>query len=136
MKKSLVKSLSVFLALVLILSALPMSAFAAKVEVHEHSTSCCSEEDGIMPAMAPCEDGAHVYYLSETRQYTDCGGVHRVDVLNVYTCSVCARFYIENTGISFYEAHSYTKVQVGTDPDSGLAVYSYSCACGSSYYGN
>lgn len=135
MKKSIVKYLSALLALVLVLSALPMAALAAEADEHEHSASCCSDATGIMPAMAACEDGQHVFYLSETTQYTDCGGVHRVDARYLYTCGVCAYFYTSDVINSYYAAHSYSKTAVGTDPDSGLTIYYYVCACGNSYYG-
>lgn len=136
MKKSFVKSLSAFLALVLILSALPMAAFAAEVDEHEHTDSCCSNDTAVMPAMAPCEDDAHVYAPRTTYKYTDCGGVHRVDETILIACIYCARFTSQTAGDSYYADHSYTKTAVGTDPDSNLPVYKYTCVCGNSYYGN
>ena len=43
MKKSIVKTLSAFLALVLILSMLPMAAFAAVAAENVHTNGCCQD---------------------------------------------------------------------------------------------
>lgn len=135
MKKSIVKSLSAFLALVLILSVLPMAAFAAEVGEHEHTGSCC-EENIAMPAMAICPEGEHIYRVTTSSRMVDCGGVHRVDEVTLYKCAKCNHSYVTPTGASYYAAHRYTKTQVGVDPDSGLKIYLYACACGNSYYAN
>lgn len=65
MKKSIVKSLSAFLALVLILSVLPMAAFAAEACAHTHTS---------------------VY--ADVR-YTNLGVEHYVAKYNCYVCADC-----------------------------------------------
>lgn len=133
MKKSIVKALSAFLALVLILSVLPMAAFAAETDAHEHSALCSCEESGIMPASIICPDGNHLYRDGGVAIYSSAteDGKHHVEILDA--CVVCLYRRSETPLASYDEDHSYTKTQIGED--NGVAVYRYSCACGDSYYG-
>ncbi len=136
MQKSFTKYLSAILALVLILSVLPMAAFAAEQDGHVHEGECLS---AYTPAAAGliCPDGRHLLAYTTKNVYTDCGStVHRVDVYNYIVCGNCSYSVTGDLISSTYEAHTYTKTQVGTDPDSGLPIYLYACRCGNSYYAN
>lgn len=127
MKKSFTKYLSAFLALVLILSALPMAAFAAESDGHEHTDSCCADTSAAMPAAAICKDGEHIYSTYYSALYVDCGGVHRVDEIIQYDCVLCAHSYYEYTGYTHYEEHSDVRLeQVGLD--GGVPLYKYECS--------
>lgn len=73
MKKAIRKTLSATLAMLLLLSVLPMATFAAEIEVHEHSTACCAEA-GVSPA-AFCTheylqaEIVEVYYVAMDANY-------------------------------------------------------------------
>ena len=114
MKKFIVKSLSAFLALVLILSALPMAVFAAEADA------------------SPCATCTHNYDVTEIHtpvptSFTDAG--HTVNVKDYYECTKCDYHYTVNRGTKT-EAHNcikkfaYTMVNI----DGGIVdVYEYRC---------
>lgn len=136
MKKSIVKTLSAFLVMVMVLSTLSVAAFAAEFNEHEHTGTCCSDGGVAVLAVSTCPGGEHVYRATMSAVFVDCGGVHRVDEATLYECASCAHSYYETTGRYYYEAHNYTQTLVGFDSDSGLNVYYYECECGNAYYGN
>lgn len=119
MKKSIVKSLSVFLALVLILSVLPMAAFAAETE---HT---------------------HTFRKTEARyayQYLD-NSYHEYVCYNKYECvcgedsfSICEIIdeqvpHLPKAGSRVYQ-NSYIDASGNT-----VETYRYTCRdCGSYYY--
>ena len=118
MKKSVKKTLSAVLALVLILSALPMAAFAA-------------EEAGVAPASIICKDGEHIYALEGAAIYTNMGTHHHVKMCDA--CVVCLTPRSDTVYGTYDEAHSYTTV-TQFETETGITVYCYSCKCGASYY--
>ncbi len=117
MKTNVRKTLCLSLALLLILSALPMAVLA---------------DDNISPALELfCPDGRHQLAYIVEEDYTDCGSViHRVDVYNRMICANCPYFYNVELLSSEYKAHEYTKTCVGKDPDTEQNLYLYECACG------
>ena len=132
MKKSIAKSLSVFLALVLILSVLPMAAFAAEFNESEHTDECYFEGGVATRAVLICPGGNHVYMATTSVVFVDCVDDHRVDEVIMYECANCAHSYYEETGRSYHEDHYYyIRIPAGIDPISGVNIYYYVCACGS-----
>lgn len=132
MKKSFTKSMAAFLALVLILAVLPMAAFAAEVDEHEHTGSCC-EENIAVPAMAICPEGEHVYITTTSNRLVDCGDNHRVEEVSLYTCANCTHSYSTPTGDYYYAGHQYSLASVSVDQNTGRKIYLYKCACGNAY---
>ena len=118
MKKSIIKSLSVALALMLILASLPMAAFA-------------SNDRATTYALGFCQNGDHIYAnVYDSVEYVDCGDYHRIDNIVVYECTACMYTYSENTGISHTEIHTHNRVAVGTNPATQETVYKDICICG------
>ena len=119
MKKSIVKSLSAFFALVLIFSVLPMSVFAAEGEV------------------SPCAECSHSYTVTHYRvpvasSYSTSG--HTVNLIDRYTCIKCGYYYTVNTGTAT-DPHSIVKTFVGTMVNiDGGTVSVYDCKCRSCNY--
>lgn len=107
MKKSVKKTLSAVLALVLILSALPMAAFAA-------------EEVGVAPASIICKDGEHIYRNTYC-EYTNCGTNHHVVATD--TCVICGSIYRHE----YDEDHLINEKLIATDPDNGFEIYRCTC---------
>lgn len=113
MKKSIVKPLSAFLAFVLILSMLPMAAFAA--------------ED-----IAPCAECSHNFNVTHksipvATSYTELG--HTVTLVDEYKCSVCGYTFTVNTGTSTVR-HVLVKEYFGTTGNENgdmIDVYVYKC---------
>lgn len=117
MKKSIVKSLSAFLALVLILSALPMAAFAAEA-AHTHTFSVTDGGTGY----EPYSNTQHAYV-----RYTN------------YDCACGEDSYRTYVVIS-KSAHSAapgSQVYLGSymgDDGSTISTYRYTCkVCGATY---
>lgn len=100
MKKSTVKLLSACLVLVLLLSVLPMAAFAADTNEHEH-IDCCAEESS---AWVVCD---HMYYVVHTGYYYTSNGAsgHTAKYANLLTCSKCGYQKLEILD-TFGESHT------------------------------
>lgn len=82
MKKSARRLFSAFLAFVLILSVMPLAAFASEAE--DHPDGCCQ---GSVYAIAPCN---HIYqtYDSTTYEYYD-NDYHLTTTRITQTCTLC-----------------------------------------------
>lgn len=119
MKKSIVKYLSTFLVLALILSVLPMSAFAAEGEV------------------SPCAECHHSYTVTHYRvpvanSYSTIG--HTVNLIDRYNCIKCGYYYTVNNGTAT-DPHAIVKTYVGTMVNiDGGTVSVYDCECKSCNY--
>lgn len=125
MKKSIVKALSTFLVLVMVLSAPPMAVFAAEFNEQEYA-----DLNNSVGGILICPEGKHVYMTTTSVVLVDCGDYHRVDEVTLYECANCAHSYYEATGWSYDENHYYIRTPAGIDPISGVNIYYYICACG------
>lgn len=100
MKKNVVKLLSAVLALVLVLSAMPMMVFAEETTEHVHEDACCAEEN--VSVTAAC---THVFSVKENYVYTQySSGMHLVTANEIGTCTLCNYKTIISTS-TYYEVH-------------------------------
>lgn len=102
MKKTLIKSLSAFLVLVLILSILPIAAFASETEEHEHTGCTCAQPVVTAVCTHPIKTTYHSYRVKDI---TASG--HVIEDTVCYTCTTCGFSYTELTGYSYTAAHQY-----------------------------
>ena len=103
MKRNIRKLLSVVLALIMILSMVPMMVMAE--EVHEHDGACACNAN-VAPA-AVTHNWALKYSYKSYLQNS--ASNHLVRDINVYSCS-CG---VEHTEVvdSYYRAHSWTTAE-------------------------
>lgn len=114
MRKNIVKYFSAFLALALILSVLPMAAFAS--ETSECTDAVCSCGDATAYAVI-C---THNYYIADN--YVDVpydATHHAIHHYEIYTCSLCGETKTVYVGYTLSE-HTWQK---------GVCVY---CGCAES----
>ena len=127
MKNPITKILSVSLALVLVLSLLPMAAFAAEVNECKHGNLCCATSNSASIAAIGCN---HLYLMHYEDTYVNKGSNHLVITTEVYECTRCSDTYSQD-GYSYYQEHSYDEdVLVGVDPTTGNKLYAHQCKCG------
>lgn len=100
MKKSTVKFMSACLVFVLLLSVLPMAAFAAETNEPEH-IDCCAEES------SPWVVCNHTYYIVHTGYYYTSNGAsgHVAKYANLLSCSDCGYQTLEIL-YTYTEAHN------------------------------
>lgn len=128
MKKTIVKTLSAFLALVLLLSVLPAAVFAAEADEHAHTGTCCPDSGAAMLGVTGCQ---HVYTCTFSTRRVNCGSDHRVEEFVHYQCTKCHYSYDGPVENSYSENHTYNiKVLIRYDPKTNLPVYQNMCACG------
>jgi len=121
MKKSIVKSLSAFLVLVLILSVLPMAAFAAETEQHDHVDECCQNE---VEVCAICD---HVYMLTfDSRDVVYDAMYHKSYEVEVQTCALCGYTIRTETGNYQLNKH-YVANWVLVSQKDGVSEYEGTC---------
>lgn len=122
MKKSIVKALSAFLALVLILSVLPMAAFAAETDQHEHMDQCCQNE---VQVYATCK---HVYTLTLGTRYEEINQYyHRSYDAEIRTCTLCGYTTYVQKGPDQISAH-YVPNWVLVNQDASGSYYRGQCS--------
>ncbi|MCD7755156.1 MAG: hypothetical protein LUJ09_02290 [Firmicutes bacterium] len=131
MKKTLLKSLSASLALVLLLPALSLAVFAIGAEEPAHTDVVSNPGDTALPAAALCPGGNHSFTLTAKLVYTDCGSYHLVEEYELYLCANCAYSYTGNFISSYTDIHEYVKTLISTSGET--STYLYQCACGNSF---
>lgn len=96
MKRSISKFLCAALSLVMLLSCLPLTAFAAAGDEHVHSDACCAAIGGDASVTALCPGGNHVFNttMEEEIIYVD-KTYHRVTLVKMYRCVLCPYSYVE-----------------------------------------
>ena len=101
MKKSVVKILSTILVLIMMLSVLPMSAFASEVNVPENNS-----DEETATTFAVC---SHIFYVKDKYDTIPCSATqHRLYHYEIYTCSLCGAQDVRYVGYTVY-SHTMEK---------------------------
>ena len=122
MKKSVIKTLSVFLVLVLVLSVLPMAALAAEPEQHVHTDECCQSD---IEMRAICN---HVFATTlEPRDVSEDDSYHKSYEVEVSMCVLCGYTTRIETGYYTLNKHTFDWVlarqEDGTVKLKGTCTY-------------
>ena len=120
MKKSARRLFSAFLALVLILSVMPLAAFASEAE--DHPDGCCQ---GSAYAIFPCN---HIYQTYDSTTYTPYNNDYHLARTSItQTCTLCGYFKTISEDVA-YGDHT---VEIWTLLDEDLKEYGGTCKyCG------
>ena len=101
MKKSVIKTLSAFLVLVLVLSVLPMAALAAEPGQHVHTGECCQSD---IDTLASCN---HVFVTTlESRDVPEDDLCHKSYEVEVDMCVICG--YTTRIETGYYTLNKHT----------------------------
>lgn len=125
------KLLPVLLALVMILSVLPMAAFAEEAE-HTHDENC-----GCVTTLAVCTHSDYTDTGEVTYGYEayPIDGYHLFCTYSVRLCTVCGKTFYHK--LDWYrEGHNEVlgKIYRGTTTIDGETYYVYECACSCGVY--
>lgn len=124
------KLLSVLLALVMILSVLPMAAFAEEAE-HTHDENC-----GCAATLAICMH-KYVTFYSQTHSYDNITATsHDKHYVNKYTCDQCGSILTTVASTETEDHYFERRLQVdsGSFEGDSYVVHQWVCVCGRSKY--
>ena len=124
------KLLSVLLALVMILSVLPMAACAEEGE-HTHDENC-----GCVTTLAICTH-KYVTFSSQTYSYSNITDTtHDKNYVNKYICDDCGSILttVVSTETEYHNFVQGPQVDSGSFEGDFYVVHQWICACGRSKY--
>ena len=123
------KFVSALLALVMVLSILPMAVFAAEEE-HTHDETC-----GCVSTLAVCiHDLVQTGVVYEYDEITSVS--HTRHSYKFFRCSKCNEPFLDNQAYSVdVQGHDSSggKVYAGITEDQGESYYQYNCTCACGY---
>lgn len=102
MRKSYFKLLAVFLAVLMLVSTMPMAALAVEADTHDHADCECATGRAIT-CTHPVMKSTYGY---EIIGITASG--HKLEDKVTYSCTTCVYSYTEYTGKTYTVAHQYT----------------------------
>ena len=109
MKKTVVRLVSLLLAIVLSVCALPLMAFATEADTHDHGV-CCGENEVV--ALGICK---HLFHMTlSSRSEPSDKTHHKTYEVELYTCSLCGYTTEKDTGSWWMEPHTlipYNQIQ-------------------------
>lgn len=114
MRKSYFKLLAVFLAVMMLVSTMPMAALAVEVDTHDHADCDCAT------SRSACTH-SQMYASYDNRVTSMTAAKHTVKEYAVYTCATCGYSYSEATGNVFTENHIYVM------PNGGISAACLVC---------
>lgn len=135
MFKSTKKPLSMLLALMLILSVLPMAAFAAEEHVHDETCGCAPVLE--VAAVSTCTHPSYERTGSMARYEAYSSTQHVYYSVSIRECNICGdTFYHDESW--FLQDHDRANgiIYVGEEmnEEEVLYVYKCRCTCGEYYY--
>jgi hypothetical protein len=116
----------------MVLSILPMAAFAAEEE-HTHNESCgCAD----VSVTAVCSHAVKTL-VNSTAQYSTVttSTYHFADYTDTYQCNSCGAFStdVREDVMEEHVAKTIVRIDSGTENGDEYYVYQYTCACGYSW---
>lgn len=111
MKKAYVKRISMFLAVIFLISMMPFAAFAAD-DGHDHDGTCCEETNVAVPYVTCTHPTMLTYYFSEFLKEDSV--YHWYTDYVTYTCNSCHYTSTEATGNIWKGVHNYILSNGGT----------------------
>ena len=102
MKKTVVRLVSLLLAIVLSVCALPLMAFATEADTHDHG-ACCGENEAV--ALGICK---HLFFTTlSSRSVPYNAKYHKSYEIEIKTCSLCGYTTQRDTGNWWFGAHDW-----------------------------
>ena len=93
MKKTVVRLVSLLLAIVLSVCALPLMAFATEADTHDHG-ACCGENEAV--ALGICK---HLFFTTLSSRSVPYNTTHHKSYeIEINTCSLCGYTTRRDTG--------------------------------------
>ena len=106
MKKSVMKKFSLLMAVVLLISMMPFTVFAAE-DGHAHDGTCCAESNVAAP-YASCTHPSMTSYIYGVYNGEKDSATHTYDEYVRYTCVSCNYKTLPTaTGNEWKESHNY-----------------------------
>ena len=104
MKKTVVRLLSLLLAIVLSVCALPLMAFATEADTHDHG-ACCGENEAV--ALGICKHVFQITISSRSEPYNVTH--HKSYETEIKTCSLCGYTIRNDVGSYVLKPHTVQK---------------------------
>lgn len=102
MRKSYFKLLAVFLAVLMLVSTMPMAALAVEADTHDHADCDCATGRAIT-CTHPVMNSTYGHIVKSA----NASGHELEDVIN-YSCTTCVYSYTVSTGKTYTVAHQYS----------------------------
>ena len=102
MKKTVVRLVSLLLAIVLSVCALPLMAFATEADTHDHG-ACCGENEAV--ALGICK---HLFFTTFSSRSVPYNTTHHKSYeIEINTCSLCGYTTRKDTGYWWLSEHKW-----------------------------